>query len=484
METILELLRRLNGNISKKEVDDLKDAYEMSCEIYGNEQYITGEYLSTHVKEVTKMLLPMHPETKIIISALLQHVRNPEDLRKIEKRFGKDVRRAVASLGVLENECRRSHSHSKSQLNKMLLALSEDVRVLIICLHDHAHVLNNSHHMEHKAKIGVAREILEVFAPLCAKLGIYSLKYTLENRAFSILYPQEAEDIEKSFEAIHRKNGNLLPSAELALTRTLKSEGIECEISHRKKYPYSIFRKMHKKGITNMVDLYDLFGTRVLVDSVEDCYRVLGILHRTYRPILHRIKDYIGMPKPNGYRSLHTTLLGLSSESLTMPVEVQIRTNEMDKEAEYGIAAHWNYEKKGSSEPLINKMWSNRMQRMHAISNSSSMEEEDIHEEIADRIYVLTPKGDPIELRKDSTPLDFAFQIHSDIGLKFKMAKVNGAVAPIDHHLENGDVVEILVRKNPTPSEQWISICRTKDARARLRAFFHDKPNKKIGARK
>jgi GTP diphosphokinase / guanosine-3',5'-bis(diphosphate) 3'-diphosphatase len=484
METILELLKSLNGNISSKEINDLRDAYEMSCEMYENEKHSTGEYLSTHVKEVIKMILPMHPDTKIIIIALLHHTKSPEDLRKIEKRFGKDVRKAVASLGVLENECKRNRSHSKCQLNKMLLALSEDVRVLIICLHDHAHILDNAHHLEQKDQIVVAREILEVFAPLCAKLGIYSLKYMLENKAFSILYPQEAEDIEKTFDAIQRKHGSLLSSAEISLSKTLKSEGIDCDISYRKKHSYSIFRKMHKKGITNMIDLYDLFGTRMLVDSVEDCYRALGILHRTYRPVLHRIKDYIGMPKPNGYRSLHTTLLGLSQQSSAVPIEVQIRTHEMNKEAEYGIAAHWNYEKKGSSEPLISKIWTSRMNRLHAMSNTCSMEEEDIHEEIADRIYVLTPKGDPIELRKDSTPLDFAFQIHSDIGLKFKMAKVNGVIAPIDHHLENGDIVEIMVRKNPSPSEQWISICRTKDARAKLRAFFQAKPNRKIGARK
>lgn len=469
------LLREAATYLSSEDMESLSDAYHLAKHIYGEETHCTGEPLLIHAEKIARLLLRLHPDARTLIACLLQFVKAEPDLTGIERRFGKRVKRIIATLAVLEHGCGKTAVYSSGYLRKMTEALSEDIRVLLICLHNRWHLLEQAHHLPPKQQRSLAREALDVFAPISARLGVYSLKYALETISFSILYPEESADIEGTLRELRKKQGPFIAESARAVKRLLMREGKRIEVLGREKHPYSIFRKMQRKNVSRITDLHDLFGLRVLVPTTEDCYQVLGLIHRTYRPVMHRMKDYIAFPKPNGYCSLHTTILGLNVRDSTLPFEIQIRTHEMDEEAEFGIAAHWDYKGGGREEAPQQKLWRERMLALRQLSTTPQgilAANTDLSEVLSDRIYVLTPKGDPIELPKGATPLDFAFRVHTDIGLCFRASRVNGAIVPIDQHLENGDMVEILKWNEPRPSEQWISVARTQEARSKLRAFF------------
>lgn len=430
-----------------------------------------GETCAEHAKLVTMLLLPRRPDARTIVACLLQCIQKPELLRSIEERFGKSITGTIASLSVIDGGTGGA-AVSRPPMQHILLVLSKDIRVLLIALHNRWHALRQTEYFDPKQRSLIAREALEIFAPLCARLGIYSLKYELETLAFHILFKEEANDLKEKLDALRKQYGPFLQESKRTVSRLLSQEGKHAMILTREKHPYSIFRKLQRKNLTSITDLHDLFGVRILVDTEEECYEVLGIIHRAYRPIPHRMKDYIAMGKPNGYRSIHTTVLGVNPEESSLPVEIQIRTHEMDEEAEYGIAAHWNYKEQGSATPFEGTAW---QKRIEALSDGTVQEEntQDLAEEFSDRIFVLTPKGDVIELPKGAGPLDFAFRVHTNIGLRYRHAKVNGMIAPINQQLENGDHVQVTVWSEPKPSEQWMQIVRTKEARQKLRGFFH-----------
>lgn len=475
MKRISPFLSEVEVHLTHDELNTLREAYDLARQIYGITHCPTGETYVAMVEKVGRLLLPLHPDVQTLIAGLLQYARTKENLVEIKSRFGKEVIDIITSLSILEGVGVLS-MHSPAQLKRIALVLSKDIRVLLIFLHNRLYILENANALQENEKVTLAQETLSVLAPICARLGIYSLKYALETIAFVILYPNEASLTWENLNTVRREHTQFVVDAQRMLENLLKKERVRAHIAVREKHPYSIFRKMKHKGLTQATDLYDLLGMRILVDNVEDCYRVLGIVHRMYQPITHRIKDYIATPKPNGYRSLHTTILGLSLRDASFPVEIQIRTFEMDEEAEYGVAAHWNYKENVAEEPKIRQAWTERMKALKQLSESAaSMEEdeEDFGEEVLDRIYVLTPKGDPVELPKGATPLDFAFRIHTDIGLSFRSANVNGAIATIDQQLENGDMVEIKTWNEPRPSPEWIKQVHTKDARAKIRGHFH-----------
>lgn len=466
------LLKEAASYLTPEEMGDVREAYELARHMYEGRKYTDVEPLLIHAEKIARLLLHFHPDTRTIISALLQYAETKEQYQMIEHRFGKKVIHTISSLSVLERGSGRSVTYSTTYVQKMALALSEDIRVILIWLHNCWHQLQHRVTSDPKRQRAIAREVLDVFAPLAARLGVYSLKYTLETLAFSILYPGEAADIDEGLKKLRKQQGSFLRENTRVLRRLFLQEGKKVEILAREKHPYSIFRKMQQKGVSIMTDLHDLFGLRIIVENEEECYSTLGIIHRTYRPIIHRVKDYIAFPKPNGYRSIHTTVLGLHEHEAALPVEIQIRTREMNEQAEYGIAAHWNYKSGGKEEASQNHIWKERMQAIAKLSTLAGGNEEALSDILSDRIYVLTPKGDPIELPKGATPLDFAFRVHTDVGLCFRSAKVNGTIAKIDQHLENGDMIEILKQKEPRPSHQWLQIVRTHEARSKLRGFF------------
>ena len=452
---------------------DIRDAYRLMQEEECTCSRHPGETCIAHAEQVTMLLLPRKPDAHTIIACLLQCIHEPETIRKIEERFGKNITGTIASLSIINGGSGGGASVNRPPLQHILLALSKDVRVLLIALHNRWHALRKLEHFDLKHRPLIAREALEVFAPLCARLGIYSLKYELETLAFHTLFKEEADDLEEKLDALRKQYGPFLQESKRTITKLLSQEGKQAMILTREKHPYSIFRKLQRKNLTSITDLHDLFGVRILVDTEEECYEVLGIIHRAYRPIPHRMKDYIAMGKPNGYRSIHTTVLGVNPEELSLPVEIQIRTHEMDEEAEYGIAAHWSYKEQGGATPFAGTAWQKRIEALSAGEVPEGNAEEDLAEEFSDRIFVLTPKGDVVELPKGAGPLDFAFRVHTNIGLRYRHAKVNGAIAPINQQLENGDHVQVTVWSEPKPSEQWIQIVRTKEARQKLRGFFH-----------
>lgn len=469
------LLREAASHFPEEEMRQIRDAYEVARTIYAGRLHPCGEPLAIYAEKVARLLLRLHPDARTMVAALLQYAEGKEHLPAIERRFGKKTVRTIATLAMLERDYGKTPTYSTAYLRKMTEVLSDDIRVLLVALHNRLHALEQSESYDEKTRRTLAREVLDVFAPLSARLGVYSLKYALEAPAFGILYPEEAQTIEQALRNLRRQQGPFITESARVLKRTLVREGKRAEIIGREKHPYSIFRKMQQKGITKITDLHDLFGLRILVDTVEECYQILGFIHRIYRPILHRMKDYIAFPKPNGYRSLHTTILGLNVRDASLPVEIQIRTHAMDEEAEYGIAAHWNYKEGEREQPQRQKLWRERLRVLQHVSKKSVPPEnasDALNEMLSDHIYVLTPQGDPIELPKGATPLDFAFRVHTDIGLCFRSAKVNGSIASLDHELENGDMVEIQKSAVPRPSPQWMQIVRTSEARSKLRSFF------------
>ncbi|MBI5155874.1 bifunctional (p)ppGpp synthetase/guanosine-3',5'-bis(diphosphate) 3'-pyrophosphohydrolase, partial [Candidatus Peregrinibacteria bacterium] len=291
----------------------------------------------------------------------------------------------------------------------------------------------------------------------------------LESFSFPVAYPTDAVRIREQLEELKERCGDFLPEAAKELVSFLRDEGVDARIEGRQKQDYSIFRKMGEKSITHIDDLYDLFALRVIVPSDTACYQVLGLLHRIGHPVPNRFKDYIAFPKPNGYQSLHTTLAHLPGVPDGIFIEVQIRTEAMHRESEYGIAAHWSYKEGGHA-----LLAARRAQLQKALSLQPTAERRSATTP-ADHIFVLTPKGDVIELPERSTPLDFAFQVHSNLGLAFKAARVNGMIVPMRYELENGDVVDILRHSDPKPSPQWLTLLRTAPARTRLRRFLAER---------
>ncbi|MBI4129117.1 bifunctional (p)ppGpp synthetase/guanosine-3',5'-bis(diphosphate) 3'-pyrophosphohydrolase, partial [Candidatus Peregrinibacteria bacterium] len=369
--------------------------------------------------------------------------------------YGESVQAMVRGMHLLSHVTLQDRRLPVERLRSMLVRVADDMRVLLIILCDRCHVLDALPSLSAGEQRRVCQDALHLFAPAAARLGIYSLKNRLESLAFPIVYPADAERITEQLTLLHRQYGAFLPAASAALRAFLEEQGIMTTVEVREKQPYSIFMKMRAKGMTAVSDVYDLFAFRVIVRSPEECYQVLGHLHRRGHPIPNRFKDYIAFPKPNGYRSLHTTLTQLPCVPPNVFIEVQVRTEEMAHEAEYGIASHWRYKEGGPSAEATR-----RVQKLLACQPG---------------IFVLTPKGDIVELPDGATPLDFAFQVHSLLGLSFRAARVNGVIASLTHHLENGDVVEVIRHRDPHPSPRWMQYLHTAEARSKLRRFLAER---------
>jgi GTP pyrophosphokinase len=426
----------------------------------------------------TEFLAEFCRDEDAIIASILQHsLRMPDgSLADIQRRFGRPVRHMVSRIHLLSHLQTADWRKSVEDMKTMFVSVSDDARVLLIGLSIACTFMQHQEDIQSPYRLRLSRQSLEIYAPVAARLGIYALKYRLERYAFPECYPTDAERIVERLEALREEHGGFLLRTATAMQEFLRKEGIETEVMAREKQPYSIFRKMQVKGFSAIEKISDLFAVRVIVPSVPDCYQALGLLHRLGTPLSHRFKDYISFPKPNGYQSLHTSLLSLPHVPDDIMVEVQLRTREMHDEAEYGIAAHWFYKEKGDavSVPLPERFRLTGSLLKEGKTKESQLKGEGQTEEIsiADHIYVLTPRGDFVELPDGSTPLDFAFMIHTDVGLRFKGARVNGHIVPIGYTLENGDVVDILTHKEPRPAFQWMEQLVTSSARSKLKAYF------------
>jgi|GEM_PF-71491 len=448
----------------------LESAYRLAEQLYLGKEHWTGVPLLAHSLGVLQVLAPFQPDEDTIIACLLQHALQSRRVAMddLEEQFGPTVRALVSSIHLLSHVTMKDRRHSIEDLRLMLLSVSDDVRVVLVILCERCYALEHMANLSKEEKRHLCDDVLNLFAPVSARLGIHSLKQRLEGLSFPVLYPNDEERISEQMRRVHGTYGEFLHESAQTLMALLQEQGITAMVSGREKHPYSIFSKMRAKTVSQVEKIPDLFALRVVVSTEEECYRVLGLLHRMGRPVANRFKDYIAFPKPNGYRSLHTTIARLPGVPEGVFVEVQIRTHAMHREAEYGIAAHWSYKEGGAADRMIQ-----RVQLHQVLTRQQALEHSEGNATLVDHIFVLTPKGDIIELPEGATPLDFAFQIHTDLGLGFRAARVNGSIVPLDYELENGDVVEVLTHRVPQPSTEWLQLLKMSSSRSRLKRYLY-----------
>lgn len=448
----------------------ISEAIELADHLYGNESHWTGQTTLQHAAGVLQHLLPFEPDEDTIISCILHDVLEVGgmSLSELEEQFGSDVRSLVGGMHLLSHVTARGRRSSIEDLRLMLVTVSDDVRTVLMILCDRLQLLDCIDSLPSEERRPLCQDVLALFAPVAARLGIYSLKHQLEAKTFPVLYPDDAERIAEQILTIEEKYGEFLRGTVQDIQKYLEQQEVDARVLSRRKQPYSLFVKMKEKSLTHINDVYDFYAIRVIVGSVEDCYRTLGALHSLGRPLGNRFKDYISFPKPNGYQSLHTTILQLPHVPDDVMVEIQVRTEGMHRESEYGIAAHWSYKEQGSASKAFENM-----HFQQALSSQESLQSES-GTQLMDHIFVLTPDGDIIELPEGATPLDFAFKVHTELGLSFRGARVNGEMVPITHQLENGDVVEVQRHKHPRPSSQWLQLLTLSSARAKLKRYLYE----------
>ncbi len=446
-------------------------AFHLAMEFYVGTMHWVGISTAEHVASVLRALLAFEPDEDALVACVLHHTLDSKriTLTNIEEQFGHAVRALVSGVHLLSQVQMQTSRHSVQHLRIMLLSVADDVRVLLIILCDRASLLEELPHASDEDRKWICQNVLHLFAPVASRLGIHALKQRMENAAFPVLYPNDSALIQTQLQHVHARYADFLPEVAAQLRNALADQGITAGVDGREKHPYSIFLKMRTKSVSDIERLHDLFALRIIVETEADCYRALGVVHQLGRPAANRFKDYIAFPKPNGYRSLHTTMARFPGVPEGIFTEVQIRTSAMHREAEFGIAAHWHYKERGSAARVVDSV-----QLQEVLSKQHDFEqEEEATSIISDHIYVLTPSGDIVELPEGATPLDFAFQIHTDLGLSFKSARVNGSIVPLTYELENGDVVEIVRNRTPQPSPEWLKLVKMASSRARLKRYLH-----------
>jgi GTP pyrophosphokinase len=453
---------------------------------------------------VAKLLLEINLDAPTIIAGILHDL--PEDtnigISQIQRQFGRRIAHLVNGVTKLSSvrlkkkwfglrgsqlEKIPAFERQVNTLRKMFLATSKDIRVVIIKLADRLHNMKTLEHISPDKQLRIARETLEIYAPLADRLGIGKWKTELENLAFNYVYPQEAKSIEKRVIINYKRRSQYLEKIKNNIYKILVKENIKPrEIQSRVKQGYSLWKKLERYD-GDISKVYDLLGLRIILDNEHDCYKAMSIIHNHFKPLPHRIKDYIASPKPNGYRTLHTTIIGPNKQN----VEVQIRDKDMHQEAEQGITAHWYYKENENRKktrlnlpsrhrlpvPKEQLAWIEELRRWQAtITDPNEFKQGLEFDFFKDRIFVFTPQGDVQELPQDATPIDFAFTIHSQVGNNCVGAKVNGKIVPLTHHLRNGDVVEILINKKSTgPKRDWLLLAKSRLAKNRIRKSIREK---------
>ena len=453
--------------------DQIHAAYEYAAAHHAGQNRKDGSPFVTHPLAVAQIVAEeLHLDTESIVAALLHDTIEDTDAthEEISKLFSPTVADLVEGVSKLT----RVHYTSKEEeqmenLRKMLMAMAKDIRVILIKISDRLHNMRTMEYQTPEKQKQKSFETMEIYAPIAHRLGMQRMKWELEDLSLKYLDPVGYREIIEALDEKAAEYDGFMSSVHDQITSRLREAGIDATVQARMKHPYSIYRKMYTQN-KSLDDVFDLFAFRVIVDTVADCYNVLGIIHDLYKPILGRFKDYIGTPKPNMYQSLHTTVVGESG----IPFEVQIRTKEMHEVAEYGIAAHWKYKQNGQGGGDEGRYeWVRRL-----LENQEGADAEDfIHslkvDMFADEVFVFTPQGDVINLPAGATPIDFAYTIHSAVGNHMTGAKVNGRIVQFDYHLRNGDVVEVMTSKSAHgPSRDWVKIARSSNARSKIRQWF------------
>lgn len=451
-------------------------AFRFAASAHSEQKRKSGEPYIIHPLATAIRLAEMRLDAETIAGGLLHDVCEDTEVTidAIQKEFGPGIAFLVSGITKLDKIKYRGTERNAENLRKMFLAIAEDIRVVLIKLADRAHNMETLVHVSPEKRRRIALETLEIYAPLAYRLGIGEIKGRLEDLAFPYVYPQEYQwlmtHMQETFEDRKAYTARLIPEIKQEFK---KERVIPIDIHARAKHYYSLYKKLLAHDM-DIEKIYDLIAVRIVVETVDDCYRALGVIHKVWKPLPGRIKDYIAMPKPNGYRSLHTTIFGPEGKM----TEVQIRTKEMHDEAENGIAAHWVYteekggearQQKGASPKLAHMAWVQQLREWQKnFQNPEEFVESLKIDFFKNRIFVFTPKGDVMDLPEKATPVDFAYQVHTAVGNTAVGAKVNGKMVALHHVLSSGDVIEILTQKNKKPSRDWLDFTKTAAARKKI----------------
>ncbi|MBQ1182378.1 MAG: bifunctional (p)ppGpp synthetase/guanosine-3',5'-bis(diphosphate) 3'-pyrophosphohydrolase [Phascolarctobacterium sp.] len=478
--TIEEFFEQAKGYLNDKQLEFVRSAYILAADAHKEQRRKSGEPYIIHPIGVASILASLQMDEYTLAAAFLHDVVEDteytfDDIRNIFGMVVANLVDGVTKLGkiaYISKEDRQIENY-----RKMFLAMARDIRVVLIKLADRLHNMRTMKFMPAHKQQSISRETLEIYAPLAHRLGIHTIKWELEDLAFRYMEPDIYYNLVEQVKTKRREREAMIFEAMDEMRDSLEKSNIKCEIQGRPKNFYSIHKKMlrdHKE----LNEIYDLLAIRVLVDSVKDCYGTLGIVHSMWRPIPGRFKDYVAVPKSNMYQSLHTTVLSAGGQ----PLEIQIRTFEMHRISEYGIAAHWRYKESGGSKPATGGdkgfdaklSWVRQLLEWHQDMNDSSDFVNAVKMDIfADEVFVFTPRGDVIDLPVGCCPIDFAYRIHTDVGNRCVGAKVNGRIVPLDHKLNNGDIVEVITSKQANgPSRDWINIVGASDTRNKIKGWF------------
>ncbi len=469
-----ELVERVCSYDPSADEDALNRAYVYAVQKHGSQIRASGDPYFSHPVEVAGILTHYKLDMATIITALLHDTIEDTDatMEEITKLFGAEVARLVDGVTKLTRiELQSDHTKQAENFRKLLLAMSEDIRVLMVKLADRVHNMRTLHYIKKPEKRRrIALETMEIYAPLAERIGMGEFRTELEENAFAELHPDARDSIVTRLKYLEEQGGDLVQEIMDELSQTLARAGLQVSLSGREKSPYSIWRKMQRKDVA-FEQLCDIMAFRVMVGGMEDCYRALGVLHAAYPMVPGRFKDYISTPKPNGYRSLHTGVIGPQKHR----IEIQIRTHDMHNVSEMGVAAHWSYKQDAAARALTEGRQYRWLRELLEILEHASNPEEFLEhtklEMFQDQVFCFTPKGDLIALPRGATPVDFAYNVHSEVGDTCVGAKVNGRMMPLRSLLQNGDQVDIITNPKQTPSPEWERFVATGKARARIRRY-------------
>ncbi|MFA6257421.1 MAG: RelA/SpoT family protein [Candidatus Paceibacterota bacterium] len=474
MENHIKDILNLKGELKPKELALIEHAYIFAEKAHTGQKRLNGEPYFVHVLETAKILAQLGMDSKTIAAGLLHDVLEdtPVTEEEMQKEFCDEIVflvKGVTKLGTLKY---RGHERHVESLRKFFIAMANDLRVVVIKFADRLHNLRTLQYVRGDKRARIAIESIEIYAPLANRLGMGKLKGEIEDAAFPYAYPEEyvkTEEILKEKKELYEKN---LKEVSEKLQKELEKNKIKfIEIDYRIKHKYSLYKKLLKYDM-DIDKIYDIVALRVVVNTVEDCYRILGLIHSIWNPLPGRIKDFIAIPKPNGYRSLHTTIF----TGLGEVAEIQIRTKEMHTEAAYGVAAHFAYKEKGEKKVGDDKNKFKWIEELKELNYSPDDPKKFINhlkmDFFNDRIFIFTPKGDVIDLPEDSSPIDFAYSIHTDIGDHISGAKINSKMSHIFTKLKNGDIVDIATKKDSKPSSKWLEYAKTSLAKKHIKSYL------------
>lgn len=469
-----DLLEKISAYNPEADVERIRRVYFFAAKAHEGQMRRSGEPYMIHPLGVAHLLAEMKLDAASILAALLHDTVEDTKvtLEEVEQHFGAEVRRLVDGVTKLGKiKFTTSEERQAENFRKMIMAMAEDIRVILIKLADRVHNMRTLDYLPEEKQVAIAQESLDIYAPIANRLGIQQFKVELEDLGLKFLKPEIYRQIDEQIRNRREKREKHIAEIQKMVEQSLKSNGISCEVSGRLKHYYSIHRKMEAQNIP-FDEVHDLIAFRILVDTLPQCYEALGVLHSLWRPIPGRFKDYIAMPKGNNYQSLHTTVIGPHGER----VEFQIRTREMHEIAEYGIAAHWKYKEGKLSSENKDEMkfrWIRRLLEWQSELKDPAEFLDTVKLDLfADDVYIFTPRGELKELPRGSTPVDFAYSVHTEVGHSCVGARVSGKIVPLSYQLRSGDSVEIINRKDMRPNRDWLMFVKTSKAKAKIRQYL------------